>query len=140
VCNGACQACSAALTPAADGTCAYIDAAKQDSSPLCSGVSACDGNGACEMKGCTFYVDSNYGGAAYWVAAPPPNVTSVPDLHVGSWNDKLSSQKCDGGAKVTLCVDTGFGGTCWTLSGDIATYHTAMYGNLGDNASSLKVF
>jgi hypothetical protein len=49
-CAGTCQACAAAKTGGADGTCSNVTASQQDASATtpCIGTNACDGAGACK--------------------------------------------------------------------------------------------
>lgn len=126
-CTGECETCNSS------GTCVAVSSGQQDS---CGSGNACSAAGVCEPKKCEFYTNSNYGSLCTTVAAGG----SQSNLGSVGCGDKLSSQRCYGGACARLYVNSSFSGMSWYLCGDVSTYHTAAYGNLGDNASSLKVY
>lgn len=89
-----------------------------------------------DVAGCHFYVDSNYGGAALWM----PRDTTIANLHSRHMGDKISSVRLRGGATAKMWIDTNYGGRHWDISSDVTTLHTAAWGNLGDNASSVDCY
>lgn len=89
-----------------------------------------------EVDGCHFYVGSSYGGTTKWMARG----TTIPDLHAYSMGDKISSVRLRGGATTRMWIDKNYQGNNWFISADVATLHTAQWGNLGDNASSADCY
>ncbi len=82
------------------------------------------GNQAC------FYTNANFGGSEFCYGVGTLNSLNA------TFNDRISSVKLDGIAKVQLCADTNLGGYCRTIDSNV----TALGLLLNDRASSLKVF
>lgn len=141
-CAGACKGCAASLTTSPDGTCGNINAGETDGS-LCTAGKACSASGVCEVKRCTFFVGSDYGGDDLPVTAGTYHA-DLGDVAAG-FGDKLSSHQCTGGAQAQLWEHDSQNGSTWIFDAAdppmVPTYHPpANYGSLGDNASSLEVF
>lgn len=77
------------------------------------------------------YNGSNYTGASVCVTAG----TSDPNL-TGFWNNRITSLKVFGGAKVQLCQNPGYGGFCNTFSSNVPHLGFA----LNNKASSYKTW
>jgi cysteine-rich repeat protein len=105
--------------------------------PLCdSCLPSYGGYPNCVEKACTFYTGPNYSGASDYITSG----SSYLDLGPFGWGNDFSSSQCFGGASAQLWVNTNFSGASWMVSGSVPDYGAAAYGNLNNNASSLKVY
>ena len=77
------------------------------------------------------YAQQNYGGASVCVNAGvnDPNVT-------GFWNNRVTSVRVFGGARIRLCQNPGYGGFCRTIIHDESLLGAA----LNNNASSYRTW
>jgi hypothetical protein len=90
-----------------------------------------------EVWGCHFYVGSNYGGATLWMARN----TTISYLSNYSMNDKISSVRLRGGAATRMWIDSNYKGKSWYISSDKTSLHdSSVWGNLGDNSSSIDCY
>ncbi|HEY8595774.1 MAG TPA: SH3 domain-containing protein [Devosiaceae bacterium] len=78
-----------------------------------------------------FYNLNNYGGASFCRNAPK----SATNL-TGIWNDRISSLRVFGGARVKVCRDFGLGGYCRTVD-----YNVPSFGiPLNNRISSYRIY
>jgi hypothetical protein len=71
-----------------------------------------------------FFKGNNFSGAQYCVS-PGDSDPSLP----GGWDNSISSITVDGGAQVTVCKNTWYGGSCTTTSNDkssLGSYNNAI--------------
>jgi hypothetical protein len=88
--------------------------------------------------GVTFFQDGNYQGAQSQVLTAG-NYTLTQLIAKGVFNDWASSVKVPAGWTATFYQHDNFGGTAWTITGDVANLTTLVPAGANDQVSSCQI-